>query len=63
MKNFTSPAIHLAAIVSPVPGFPASIICSVDISCSAVKFLVLFLSKAALLERMLIFLSAVLVHE
>ena len=55
MKNFTLPAIHLASIVLPVPGFPANIICSFDISCSAPIFLTLFLSKAALLERMLIF--------
>ena len=55
MKNLTLPAIHLVAIVLPVPGFPANIICSFDISCSALIFLTLFLSKAALLERMLIF--------
>ena len=49
MKNFTLPAIHLAAIVLPVLGFPANIICSFDISRSALNFLTLFLSKAALL--------------
>ena len=56
MKNFTLPVIHLATIVLPVDtgGFPANIISSFDI-CSALNFLTLFLSKAALLQRMLIF--------
>ena len=47
MKNFTLPAIHLAAIVLLVDTgrFPAN----------TLNFLTLFLSKAALLERMLIF--------
>ena len=45
MKNLTLPARRLAATGLPVPGFPANIICSVDISCSALIFVTLFLSK------------------
>ena len=55
IKNFTLPSIHVAAIVLPVPRFPANIIYSFDISFLARNFLTLFLSKAALLEIMLIF--------
>ena len=51
MKNVILPAIHLAAIVLPVPGFPANIICTFDISCSALNFYLPFYQRLLSLKE------------
>ena len=54
IKNFTLPVTDLANVVLLVSGFPANIICSFEIYCSALNFLSLLLSKVACLKILLI---------